>query len=312
MENNEEFGCIYMHKNKKDGKIYIGQTIQKPEIRWSNGKGYMGSPLLWDAIVKDGWSNFEHTIIEENISKDKLDEREQYYISLYKSNKFQFGYNLTEGGKTATGHLTKIEKSGGGKKKPIRCIETGEEFESIKAANIAFGLVPNSCNIQRVLKGDQKTCKGYTFEYINPEDNTPKTNRPGKPVRCINTGEIFISATLAANSLGLFGRSTSVISRACIGKSPYGKDKDGNPLYWEYVTDENHISSNRKETSSFGKAVRCKNNQKVFNKIVEASIWAGLPYADSRISYACMHPDSYAGKHPETGEKLYWEYVTED
>lgn len=236
--NNEEFGCIYMHKNKKDGKIYIGQTIQKPETRWANGKGYQNSSLFWDAIIKDGWDNFEHSILEENIPKNKLDERERYYISLYNSNKYQFGYNLTEGGKTATGHLTKIGKSGGGKKKPVRCIETGEEFESIKAANIAFGLVPNSCCILRVLKGEQKTCKGYTFEYINSEDNKPKTNRCGKPVKCITTGEVFISAVLAANSLGLFGTSTSVISRACLTKKPYGKDEKGNPLYWEYVTED--------------------------------------------------------------------------
>ena len=31
---------IYEHKNKIDGKCYIGVTKQKPEIRWRNGKGY--------------------------------------------------------------------------------------------------------------------------------------------------------------------------------------------------------------------------------------------------------------------------------
>ena len=31
---------IYKHINKINGKIYIGQTCQKPEYRWNHGKGY--------------------------------------------------------------------------------------------------------------------------------------------------------------------------------------------------------------------------------------------------------------------------------
>ena len=31
---------IYIHKNKINGKVYIGQTSQKPEKRWDNGRGY--------------------------------------------------------------------------------------------------------------------------------------------------------------------------------------------------------------------------------------------------------------------------------
>ena len=41
---------IYMHKNKINNKIYIGQTIQKPEQRWKNGKAYKPCSYFYAAI----------------------------------------------------------------------------------------------------------------------------------------------------------------------------------------------------------------------------------------------------------------------
>jgi hypothetical protein len=35
---------IYIHKNKKNGKVYVGQTKKKPEYRWGpNGKEYLAT-----------------------------------------------------------------------------------------------------------------------------------------------------------------------------------------------------------------------------------------------------------------------------
>ena len=34
---------VYIHKNKINGKIYVGQTCKKEaNDRWRNGKGYSG------------------------------------------------------------------------------------------------------------------------------------------------------------------------------------------------------------------------------------------------------------------------------
>lgn len=41
---------IYMHKNKINNKVYIGQTSQNPLKRWDNGKGYITSPKFYKAI----------------------------------------------------------------------------------------------------------------------------------------------------------------------------------------------------------------------------------------------------------------------
>lgn len=45
---------IYMHKNKINGKIYIGQTSQNPIKRWNNGRGYIDSSKFYNAILKYG------------------------------------------------------------------------------------------------------------------------------------------------------------------------------------------------------------------------------------------------------------------
>ena len=51
--------------------------------------------------------------------------------------------------------------------KPIRCIETGEEFESAKKAGESMGISRSAINAQ--LKGRNKTAKGYHFEYLEKE-----------------------------------------------------------------------------------------------------------------------------------------------
>lgn len=44
--------CIYIHKNKINNKVYVGQTCQKSESRWKLGEGYKNSPKFYNAIKK--------------------------------------------------------------------------------------------------------------------------------------------------------------------------------------------------------------------------------------------------------------------
>ena len=59
---------IYIHRNKINNKLYIGQTCQTPEKRWDNGRGYKTSERFYNAIQKYGWNNFEHIILYTNLS----------------------------------------------------------------------------------------------------------------------------------------------------------------------------------------------------------------------------------------------------
>lgn len=91
---------IYLHRNKINNKCYVGRSchIKNPNNRWQNGKGYKRQPF-YDDIVKYGWDNFEHIILENDIPDEDVDKREKYWIAYYHSDNPEFGYNArTSGG----------------------------------------------------------------------------------------------------------------------------------------------------------------------------------------------------------------------
>lgn len=94
---------IYMHKNKINGKVYIGQTSQSLNRRWNNGNGYSSCPYLCRAIEKYGWDNFEHILLNDNLSKEDADKFEKFYIQKYESYKPEYGYNISLGGSGLSG-----------------------------------------------------------------------------------------------------------------------------------------------------------------------------------------------------------------
>ena len=89
---------VYQHKNKTNGKVYIGITSQKPEQRWRNGEGYKSSPHFYSAIQKYGWDNFEHNILFVELTKEQACLKEQELIKEFNSMNREYGYNSTSGG----------------------------------------------------------------------------------------------------------------------------------------------------------------------------------------------------------------------
>ena len=98
-------GIIYIHRNKINGKCYVGQTVQDPKMRWLGGDGYLSKyedgtyrqSKFARAIIKYGWDNFEHIILSEiYTNQDALNAAEIATIAKYDS--FNDGYNATVGG----------------------------------------------------------------------------------------------------------------------------------------------------------------------------------------------------------------------
>lgn len=56
------------------------------------------------------------------------------------------------------------KQTNAGHNKKVLCIETGETFDSVKAAAESLGVDPS--NISGVIKGRYKTCKGYHFKLL--------------------------------------------------------------------------------------------------------------------------------------------------
>lgn len=65
-------------------------------------------------------------------------------------------------------HLHKHK--GGNNKKAVRCVETGQEYESAAAAARAVGIASKG-KIGDACKNSNKTCGGYHWIYVNKNDN---------------------------------------------------------------------------------------------------------------------------------------------
>lgn len=95
----EKKWCVYKH-TAPNGKVYIGITCHQENIikRFGqNGEGYKTQRKFYRAIQKYGWDNFDHEILEKDLtSLDDANAREQYYIKLFDSH--SNGYNSTDGG----------------------------------------------------------------------------------------------------------------------------------------------------------------------------------------------------------------------
>lgn len=91
---------IYCLERIEDSKKYIGKTSPEVSKRWTE---HVKSSLSIGSIKKteihnalfNNWDGFVFYILEET-TKEKLSEREKFYIGFYETNKY--GFNLTRGG----------------------------------------------------------------------------------------------------------------------------------------------------------------------------------------------------------------------
>ena len=90
---------VYKITRLKTGEIYIGQAVHV-STRWADhcksalGVGTLASSQLHRVMAQDGCENFLFEVLEE-VPKDKLRERESYYIDFYDSKKY--GLNVLRG-----------------------------------------------------------------------------------------------------------------------------------------------------------------------------------------------------------------------
>ena len=98
---NGDVSGVYKITRLKTNEIYIGQTTSVDK-RWQEhvksalGVGTLASSQLHRAMAADGCENFTFELLEE-VPKDKLRERESYYIDFYDSK--TYGLNSVTGDK---------------------------------------------------------------------------------------------------------------------------------------------------------------------------------------------------------------------
>lgn len=147
---------IYIHINKINKKVYVGQTNQKPQNRWGkNGSGYK-KQNFYKAIQKYGWNNFEHIILKTDLSQQEANLEEQKFIALYDS--YNNGYNETLGGKNRK--LSNKEK--------IKISQFMKEKQQGKNNSMAIGVIClNTKQFFNTLQQAADWCNGYPNNISN-------------------------------------------------------------------------------------------------------------------------------------------------
>lgn len=98
-------GVIYLYINKRNGKKYVGQTINEKRRKIEHLRVNQRNKILFDKILqKEGSECFEYKVLERIREKRSkitsiLNNREKYYIREHNS-QVPNGYNVLPGGNT--------------------------------------------------------------------------------------------------------------------------------------------------------------------------------------------------------------------
>lgn len=273
---------IYKHTNKLNGKSYIGQTCQSPNLRWNNGKGYSRTFKFGKAIDKYGWDAFTHEILEDNIlTQEDANERECHYIEYYDT--FVGGYNSTKGGGNGD-HLGNEVIQISLDKSIIR------KFPSASEAERCTGIL--SQNIGSCLLGMQITAGGFFWVDGNTNINewTPPKSRKEKNIICVQTKEVFSSISEASRNKNI---GISEISKCVLRKAI-----TAGGYHWAYLIDYDDDWTPLEEKKKGGptKAIICVETGEIYDSITECSILTGV--SSQNLSQNCCKGRRTAkGKH---------------
>ena len=238
--------CIYMHKNKINGKIYIGQTSQNPpSLRWGkNGQNYKKSSYFYNAILKYGWDNFEHIILKQNLTQDQANQQEEYYIKKYNTIDERYGYNLRYGGNNfCFNDKTKEKMKQSAKnrkyyKKPQQSIAMKNKWKNKQYKEKVIKKIKEKWqdeeHKQKMTNNIRKYWQDKNHKKQRSKIQQGKNNSNSKAIQCIETNEIFptikeaclwINKKQGTMSLHLHGKTKSC------GRHPVTNQK----LHWRFV-----------------------------------------------------------------------------
>lgn len=191
---------VYVHKNLKNGKYYVGSTSQNPSYRWNNGKGYQKQPKMWNDIQESNWNtDWVHGILGKFENKKDALNYEAFLIAMldsvengYNTSAFDnYKYKRTEESKRKMSELRTGEKSywygkhhteetrrkisearTGKHNAPTTSVlqfsKTGDfiaEYSSIHEAECKTGC--NKSHICECCKGKLKSTGGYIWRYAS-------------------------------------------------------------------------------------------------------------------------------------------------
>lgn len=230
---------IYKIENTTNGKIYIGQSRDIND-RWNYHIRSLKNNTHHNYHLQKAWNKYGEEsflfAVVERCEEFDLSNREMHYISKFKTTNRKYGYNLTfggEGGIPTDEVRMKKSKSLSGKNNPM--------FGKCGELHPIYGVKKTPEQVQKMI--DSRWTKEKRIENsvrITGERNPMfgkygAQNPASRAVICIETGELFESAKLAAKWCGL--KNSPMIGQVCLGnrksagKHPITSEK----LHWKYA-----------------------------------------------------------------------------
>lgn len=304
---------IYKITNTLNDKCYIGQSIDI-KTRWIQhiyeGKHNTQKGKLYPAIFQNGIENFIFEVIEEcPLDQEILNEKERYWIKFY--NSFENGYNSTIGGQG--------EDSWTYDPSLIRQLwdegySTGEIVQIVGCGHTT---------VQNRLKGYKDyNCKtshqrGWTWVaregrmgiQIGQLYSLDKDNHLISyfgPIVPIHQYSLLGEYIQSFPSIEAAGRFLNIKYPCAIGKTSANPEERATAYGYQWRREK--VDSLPPVPVPHGKVVKCINTQEIFPSTASAAKAYNIK-SHTNISECCMGKRHSAGKHPETGEKLRWEYV---
>lgn len=238
---------IYIIRNIRNGKCYIGQT-NNLKARWIKHKNFLKNNKHHNRHLQAAWNKYgaEEFVFEilEECPIEELDEKETYYIRKYET--CINGYNLDEGGQGIRGYKHTEEELARMREiqnplEVIQCNLQGRPIQIWRSASQAgktLGLSIRGIKAVCERKKYQKTIGGFIWVYKEEYDNNKvdwnyyfeRNNRLPKKVLQFDLEMNFIrewdSLTQIAKELSI---STGDISNVC-----HLKRKTSHGFIWRF------------------------------------------------------------------------------
>lgn len=290
---------VYVHVNKMNNKKYVGITKKKnPKYRWEkDGKGYRHQ-AFYLAILKYGWDNFDHIILETGLSFDEACIKEIEYIKKYDS--YRNGYNNSYGGDSSEYKIFSNDNC-----RKIICLNNGEIFERVGIAAERFNTT--SKNLTTSINKHKAICYNdgtnqihYVFDYYYDNNEYSLLDycfKYGKhSVICIETMKTFWCSRDAEVAMNLHKNS---VSRIC-------KHQRTSINGFHFLFLKEYIESGivNVDYSMQKKKVICLTTNEIFDSEVEAARKYGI--TSCNILSSCNNINTYAGTLNYV--PLYWQF----
>ena len=169
------------------GKVYIGCTGTNVKDRWDSGWGYRHSTLIREDIGTFGWMNFRKEILCEKLTKSGAEKLEKWFVEYYDSMNPEKGYNRMTGG--------------------------ARKGARVSAEAKALNQETKLAYYQRHPEARRRIAMQVSEYLRSPEGRKfVLSSTKAKPVRCVETGEVYLSQNAAEKATGYYG-----IHKACSG-----------------------------------------------------------------------------------------------